>query len=217
VNYLKICQTVDTLSGVQGTINDTENSVGIQAVITESVKEAWLFIQNYRRFWTFMIDRVNFNTIQGQEIYTPEEVFTNEDEVDLGVYLKDQVFHDHKNIRYVHPEDFPYIDNSQEGRVTWFTVEPSSNNLHISLPDDNYRLDLYYTRDSQILEASTDVPKLPKRYHQLIVYKALETFSTYLGNPELHAKSAQQSDILMGGLMREFISQKSVRLGGGIA
>ena len=217
MNYLKICQTVDTLSGVQGTINDTANPTGIQAVITESVRDAWLFIQGYRRHWTFMVDRVYFNTIPGQEAYTPAEVFANETEEDLGVYLREQVFHDHKNIPYVEIASFPYIDNSQPGRVTWFTVEPSSNNLHISLPDDNYRLDLYYTRDSQVLEASTDVPKLPKRYHQLIVYKALETFSTYLGNPELHAKSAQQSDTLMGGLMREFINQKSVRLGGGIA
>ena len=215
--FLEICQTVDTLSGVQGSISDTQSTLGLQTVIVTSVQEAWLFIQNYRKTWSFMKDSTYFNTVAGQETYTPSEVFVNSDPAYLGVYLKEGMFYDNLLIPYLEGEDFPYVDNTEQGQLRWWTAIPSNNNLKLSLPDDTYRIDVYYSRNPQVLTLPTDVPLLPERFHQLITYKALELFGNHLGNFELEAKSAQTVDVLMGSLMREFIVQKTARLHGGIA
>ena len=215
--FLQICQTVDTLSGVQGSISDTQSTLGLQTVIVTSVQEAWLFIQNYRKTWSFMKDSTYFNTVPGQEVYTPAEVFINSNPDFLGVYLEEGMFHENRLIPYVEAADYPFIDNTDEGQLFWWTDVPSNNYLKLSLPDDVYRIDVYYSRNPQILTLPTDVPNLPERFHQLITYKALELFGNHLGNFELEAKSAQTVDVLMGALMREFIVQKTARLHGGIA
>ena len=90
-----------------------------------------------------MIDRVNFNTIAGTEIYTPTMVFANELTEDLGIYIKDKVFCEHRNVPYLPIDDYPYIDNSVEGAIKWFTVEPSSNNLYMSLPKEVCEIEIF--------------------------------------------------------------------------
>lgn len=217
MNFLEICQTVDTLSGIQGSIADTASTLGIQSVIVESVKEAWLLIQNYRKDWTFMIDTTHFSTVPNQSEYTVAEVFTNDPTKELGMYLKDKMFYENRPVPFAEYSEFPYIPNTQSGALRWWTYEPSNNIIHLSLPNDIYRLDFYFIKNSQVLVNSVDIPELPERFHQLIVYKALELLNTYLGNAEMTAKASQQYTRLLGSLLRVYIEQRSVHLRGGIA
>ena len=217
MNVLQICQNIDAASGIQGTISDTVNTSGIQTVIVNAARDAWLFIQEYRKDWTFLIDKTHFITVAGKETYVPSEVFANESEEDLGFYIRNRLFHEHRPLAFVTAEEYPYIDNTKEGKLRWYTVEPSSNTLYLSLPDDAYRVDVYYSKAPQILADATDIPFISERHHQLIVYKGLELFCNYLGNSEMEHKSAHMADVLMGGLMRQYLPQKRVNLFGGIA
>lgn len=217
MTFLDIVNKMNILSGIQSTISDTAATVGIQSVIVQCAQDAWIQIQNYRKDWTFMVGTTSFLTVQGQEVYTPAEVFVSSNPDLLGIYIEKMIIYDYRALRYVTPAEYPFIENLTEGKPSYFTIEPSNNYIYMNLPDGEYTIEPYYIKTPQILVSSTDTPNVSVRYHDLVVYKGLELLATYIGNPELFQKYSSETSVLMGAMMREYIPSRVAYLNGGIA
>lgn len=222
MNFLEICQRVYSLSGVHGNMSDVSGTIDLQDKVSHGVNESWISLQNLRNDWSFMIKRYQgFNTIQGKEIYTTAEVGIE----DLGVYLHEGVYLEHKPLRHLNADEYPLVDNTKEVKPTWYTVEPSSNDLYLELPDDSYNLDIYYRRVVQDLFVQLDnpsdplnppslnsnTPNFPESYHSILVYAGLAAFAQYIGNPEMYGKWNLEYEKGLGQLMREFLPYKTMR------
>jgi len=228
MNFLSICQRVNSLSGLHGTYSDVESTKDLQRKISEGVNEQWIALQNLRSSWTFMIRRYSlFNCTQGKETYTVAEVFTlaDEDQDTLGTYIKDSFFLDHEPLIYKNPEQFPYIDNTTESKPTWFTIDPHNNTIYLGLPDDAYNFDIYYRAQVQDLftaqpdpanpgeffSPNLNIPALPENYHNILVYAGLAAFATFTQDSGMYQQWQMEYEKGLGQLMREYVTSQRIR------
>lgn len=218
MNFLELCQKVNLISGIQGSITDTNVASGIQGILVEAVRNGWLTIQNHRKDWTFMLDNVEWSTVADQEVYTPAEVFaSHSDGENLGHYVKGRMMYEYTPLRYIHPYSYPLIDNTSTGPPDWYTIESSDNRIWMNTPNDSYVLTNYYWKQPQVLTASTDIPDLPDQYHDILIYKGIELFAIHIGNSELYQTYSKEYHKQLGVLMRTFLPSREVYLRGGIA
>lgn len=218
MNFLEICIRVNKLSGLHGSMTDVESTRDLQSQIANSVNEAWTFLQNYRKDWSFMINEHEFSCEQGEEIYVPYDALPTVPDIgieDLGTYIKSGIFLDYRPLKYIEVYDYPFLDNTVEGKPTWFTIDPKNNNLYLDLPDDTYDFVIYYRKEVQDLFTGSDpnsnTPELPENYHSILIYAGLAAFAVFIGNPELYGKYQVMYDQMLGSLMREYLPSKKIR------
>ena len=76
-------------------------------------------------------------------------------------------------------------DLTSNGRPNSITVHPTRESLMVAPPaDDEYVLFYNYWRTPQVLADDDDVPIMPERYHDLIVYWALKKYGVHEVAPE---------------------------------
>ena len=213
MNFLEICQRVNTLSGLQGSFSDVSSTKDLQKNIAEGVRQGWISLQNFRKDWSFMIKRLqSFSSTQGQEVYTVAQVFSAlpVGERDLGNYRAEGFYYNNRPVKKLRIGQYPLIDNTREGAPSWWIVNPSNNDLYINLPDASYTYDIYYKRKVQTLTENTDEPLIPEQHHNILIYLGLMNFAVYVGNSEMYAKNDEEYKKELGTLLREFIPSKDV-------
>ena len=211
MNFLQLVQEVNILSGIQGTIDDPASTVGIQNVIVDCTRNGWTSIQICKKDWEFMLRPNAFNTVPGQSVYTPDEVFADLGYNDLGLYKADSFAYEKRYLKELPVSMATVIDPSDSvGSPMWYFVFPYNNVLAINEPNGSYHIKFWYIKATQQLHNGTDIPELPERFHRLIIYKALEFLAVYTGNPELSTKYSLEQALLFGELMREYIPARRV-------
>lgn len=209
MTFLEIVRRVNAITGFQGEIKSVD-ATGYQEVLITAVKDAYEDIQRYRSDWEFMKTSRQISVSDAKEEYTLTELWAG-DTVDLANYRF--IVYDYKPLTFIPYEDFVLIDYSQYtgGKPNEFTVDPDSKNLIISPVDTNYTMTLHYTRTLDVLSSNTQVPLIPINFHQLIVYMAVMTVSTYLGNPTLYDTYSVKTSITLGQLLRDSNPAKVIR------
>jgi len=199
-------------------MTDVASTRDLQTQIANGVNESWIHIQNFRKDWSFMIKQHNFTCTQGVEKYVDYDIdplVPQTGITDLGTYRRRSIFLDYKPLDYVDVNQYPYIDNTVEGRPTWFVVDPKNNDLYLDLPDDNYDFVIYYRKKIQdLFEGSTpntNEPELPENYHSILIYAGLASFAVFIGNSELFSRYQLMYDQMLGDLMREYLPSKTIR------
>ena len=211
MNFLELVNEVNVLSGIQGSISDPASTVGIQSVIVDCTRNAWIAIQTYRKDWLFMARQNEFTTVIGQHNYTPDEVFATLGYNDLGFYHRNTISYDKRYLREIPLLKAPLVDFTYKpGPPQYFFIVPYDNSIAINVPDDAYTIKFWYSKTAQLLQNTTDIPLFPERYHRLIIYKGLEFLSTYMGNPELRGQYSGEFAVMIGELMREYIPERRV-------
>ncbi|GAB2799088.1 hypothetical protein GCM10027040_27650 [Halomonas shantousis] len=179
MTFLELCQRLRREVGAAG--NGPSNIAGQSgeyARLIGWVRDAWAELQAERRDW-------RFDWAQG------------------GV----DVVHDFRE--YLLPDDFDRWDAGTlrlQGKtlqvVSWAVFreryrEPAGQGpRHVAIaPDGILHLDDYpatsgeitfeYWRTPQVLESNTDTPRLPERYHMLVVYRAMLQYGLYENAPEV--------------------------------
>ncbi len=228
MNFLEIATKVHSLSGLHGTYTDVTSSKQLQRKISESINETWIALQNYSKKWTFMIRRhQDFTCTQGVEIYPASDPGSPEIgiESDLGVYIKDAFFLDRKPLMYVTPAEYPYIDNTEEDKPKWFTIDPHNNAIYLDLPDGPYDFDIYYRarvqdlfepvedtdNQGEYLNVNYNEPELPLNYHHILVYGGLSSFAAFIEDRAVAAKWELEYQKGVAELMREYIPSERIR------
>lgn len=213
MNFLEICNRVNALSGLHGSMSSVTSTTDLQRQIANCVNEEWINLQNFRKDWTFMIKRhQTFICTPGQEAYSTTDPgggvgYMNID--DLGTYRKRGIYLDNKQLRYVYPNEFPTIVNTTRSKPTWFTVDPKDNTLYLDLPDDAYNFDIYYRKQVQDLTVgstpNTNIPELPVNYHEILVFGGLASFAVFIGDGDKYQKWNKEFLRMRNMMMREYI------------
>jgi len=207
MNYLEICRRTNAIVGFQGTISSVAAS-GYQETLTTAVRDAFEDIQRYRKDWDWMKATRTINVSSVKEEYTLEELWSG-DTVDLSEYR--YINYDYDRLQEIAYDQYVGMDFRSPGLPRLYSTIPWSKNLLISPLDTVYTLNLHYIKTLQELRSNIDVPRLPVRHHQLIVYMAVMKLSTFIGNATLYDTYSDATATAMGQLLREENPYREVR------
>ena len=217
MNFLEICQRVNTISGMHGSMTDVTSTKDFQENIAQGVKDAWVSIQTYRKDWSFMHRKWDdFYAYQGRAHYPcvgdATEPAVSAFPSDFGSFQREGgLILEYKVLSFKTHDDFHLTDNTVESRPRWFTFNPLNNDLHLELPDDTYNIKIFYQAIPQTLTANADVPALPPAYHNIILYGGVVNFAAFVGNPELYNEYNMKYNIEIGNLVRDFVPFRKIK------
>lgn len=175
------------------------------------VSQAYTNIQNDRRDWGWLVASFTWNLIPGTAVYTPASLnltrFTSwvKDKdwyMPLSIYdgsigLSDehevrQVSHEYWRSRYGRGDQTSDYWN----RPTEWAVSPRNELVFGPYPDKAYTIRSQYVKGPQTLAANSDIPEMPERFHQIIVWEALRLLMLHDGAYQEAAFPTQEMAIL---------------------
>jgi hypothetical protein len=169
-------------------ITSVEAQTGRIEKMVNWVQKAYNNIQNSRRDWGWLIDEFEVSLIPGTAIYTPLSFnltrFSNWVRDDWDGYkpmslrdpligLADEGELDEIDYR-VWRERYGRGDQSSVywNRPTEWAVTPKNELAFGSVPDTAFTIRGQYQKGPQLLVANSDIPEMPARFHDLIVWEA---------------------------------------------
>ncbi|RKZ07305.1 hypothetical protein DRQ25_11875 [Candidatus Fermentibacteria bacterium] len=210
MTFLEICIEVYGALGLQGTFNNV-NASNDTRVIAQSVKEAWVNIQNYRLNWKFLQDEVILNLDPSRTNYDLEFIFLSTDN-NFGHWDEKNFIYDYKTLREVSYNRWKRTEVTATGEPNDFTIKPNDNSVIFTPLDNTYEVSLAYFKQPQILIDNNDVPILPQAYHTLIMYRGLVNAAVFFSSSEMFQFASIRADEMMGQLMREQLPHKKIKL-----
>ncbi len=178
------------------------------------VREAWIELQS-RHEWRWMRRTYALDLVEGQEIYTIEDAhdvgyISNAQLITLDLSTRPRIsesfgtwysgpydlvtllprhLNSGRQLTALPWEEFRStreLATNVTGDPTNYSVDPIEQLHFYPSPDgDDYRVFGEYKIDAQSLERDDDVPSLPRRFHQLIVYTALTMYGQQQNSPEI--------------------------------
>jgi hypothetical protein len=219
--FVEMVRAVRLISGMQGTgPSSVESAVGIEEVLVRFVRDAYVDIQSLRDNFDFLEGQRSFFTVIGTSLYAPSTIFSTSSP-NFKSYKKGSLYvtrSDGKKqyLHYLEPQvlEARYLNESKQGTPSEYTIDPATNGLILKpIPNAVYSVSFRYYERPEILTASTQIPKMPQAFHNLIVYKALEKIAVYLNNPGLYQQYSVEAARMVGQLMRQEIAKKRLRTG----
>jgi hypothetical protein len=216
MTFLELCKRVRQECGIAGDGPVTvANQTREMKRLVDWTAQAWTDIQNTRPDWEFMRKSVTFNTVAGQQEYSPTVDMKLTDfkkwrntsarqylqsagvatEIILGQYLSYSEFRDF------------YMLGSRRlvtGRPLYFTITPDRKLSLGFTPDNIYVTTAEYYRKAQILVNDTDVPDFDEDYHMLIVYGAMKKYGMFEVANEQIAAAKEEAAMLYNRLEIEY-------------
>ncbi len=217
MNFLKICQIADNMSGLQGEITNVELAVAAQNVIVQSVRQGFLDLQLDRMSWKFMRRTKVFNTIVDQQVYPILDIFGNpvndfgrwEERVGRrAYYIRDIATGKARSLVYINYDMFrdKYLRNptTSGGKPRYITSDPATESMMLdTAPSEVYEISADYFVEPQVLETNEDIPILPNRFHQLLAYKALPYIGGHYSNLSISSTYAIAEAKMQGMMYRD--------------
>jgi len=220
-SFLDLCKDVRREAGLSGTgPAGVTGQVGMDEKIVNWVKNSWVDIQESQRYWRFMWKNDGLmSCVIGDRTYDP---------IGLGFDLRnleldsvtcrlpaEQVkipltFVDYETFRSMYLNITP-----TNGRPNSYTWTPDNKILLNPIPSDLYQVEFEYYRNPQVLAANTDIPIMPTRYHQLIVYYALNHYAAHDEAAGVYQDSAVQLRRWMTSLQNDQCD--NIQFGGALA
>jgi len=204
MDFLTICQDVNSLVGLQGTISTVVGASGYQAKLIKTVVKCWEDIQNYRKSWLFNQSTKDFNTVVGQAEYTIENIFGTGVASPIrsltGIIRNDNqdVLVRMTKIEY----DLTDLSNEGQTKVSRFAMDDVTQSIWVQPPSEVISLKLYYYNNLQTLTLSTDEPICPSEFHNCIVYKAASEVALFFGSGDIYSLMDQKYKYELGSLLR---------------
>ena len=204
MNFLKLCQEVNTYCGFQGSVSSVSVTGGYQAKIIQAVKKAWIDIQTERTEWRFLSYNVQFDTVDGTNEYSPTTIF-DPAEPTIAIWNKGSILYNYTPLIYMDYDLWIRKDltETQSGTPSHFSIKPQDNSLLIYPVTDIYSINAHYWRTPQELLLTATIPILPEKHHWIIVYKAALGLSAFVGNQSIHQDASFNYAKAWGNLMRD--------------
>jgi hypothetical protein len=217
MNFLEIAQEVRRGVGMQGTgPSSITGATQTETDMIDSVRDAWIDIQNFRQEWMWMRNTTSFLTTATQGTYTLLEIFGPS--YRFKNWIKDTMYVKRNGlwqvVRFVDYDTFVFRQNNNTNPEypSEFTIVPWNDSIMINEPDAAYEIKVEYYKSPQRLVAATDVPEFPEYYHIMIKYHAIAKFTAIVVQPSVQQESAQAYAVMMGQLMRDMLMKKRVKL-----
>ena len=204
MNFLQLCQEVNTYMGFQGSVTSVASVTGYQLRLIQEVKKSWIDIQTERPDWDFLRKVVDFNVTAGTEEYSLETIFGTADH-DFGVWETESILYNYNPLKYINYDTFLTYDSSGNTGSTpdYYTIHPRTKSLIFNPLDTTYEINAGYFQTPQILTLDTDVPVVLPKHHWIILYKAAMGLSTFVGNATLYQDASFNYSKAWGNLMRD--------------
>lgn len=205
MQFLTICQRVHDLVGYQGQFTSVQ-ATGYQATLVQAVKDAYEDVQRYRVDWNYLKSRRDINVSDAAMEYTIAELWGT-DTPDFSSYRYINYDNGRRKVRLMEVTYDAYVLmdfsnwNNKEPRV--WSYKPWDKSLLISPVDKVYTLDLHYLKKLHQMTSNTDVPIIPDRHHQILVYGAVMKLATFTGDSTLFDTYSVKYAEELGQLMRE--------------
>jgi hypothetical protein len=195
--YLELVQRVTSESGtVKGDAQPptvTGQSGRLRRLVNWT-NDAWRAIQNQRSHWQWMRGEFEGQTVGSTQryagsVFVPSRfadfVYTGSpSEGGVSLFRTSDGPDGEGPLAYLAWPDFHQVllrgaNRSREGRPSHFTITPAGELALWPTPDAAYTVRGLYRKDVQTLSADGDVPEMPSRFHDLIVWKALIYLAAY--------------------------------------
>lgn len=224
MTFIEMVRAVRSRVGMQGTTpSSISGAVGAEIDIVNSVRDAWIDIQNSRDDWKWQRSTKNFSTVANTYAYAVTDILpvvygTFDRWREQSTYYLDSNSKRRK-LRYI---DYDiYMQNNRDtdtpSKPRLFAIRPWDNAILINPPDDVYTMQIDFQKSLQALESDATVPNMPAHFHMLIVYAAIEKYAVTLGSPEIYNHYAQEHVKLWGSLTRSQLPESKFKQSGGIA
>lgn len=170
-----------------GAITNVTGLTGRPEKIVNWIADAYLNIQNSRPEWGWLVSDFTDELIPGAAVYTPASfnltrfsswVKDRDWYMPLSIYdpltgLSDeheipQMSYEYWRSRYGRGDQSITYWN----RPTEFAITPRNELVFGPTPDAAYAVRGQYVRGPQILTAASDIPEMPARFHEMIVWEA---------------------------------------------
>lgn len=226
MTFLQLVQRYHLESGSSGTKQSSVvTTIDQWQREVNNVAYAYIDIQEKHSDWLWMTQDCQFDTIAGQQSYSPFttnftvpaapsgltdfqrwEISTEENESSFRLYLKTAGI---ANETYLDGSmDYPsfrdyYLFSSRrttQARPISACVDPQKNLMFGLMPNDVYTVMGKYHQAPQQLSLDADVPAMPARFHMLIVWYALEHYALYESAPEVLARAQKFGARMMSAL-----------------
>lgn len=213
MTFLELVKAVRSRVGMQGTgPASVTSATTFEMDLVNSVSDAWIDIQNFRENWKWMRTTTNFIMTASKTTYTLTEILGPNNRHKR--WLKNTVFVEENGakrpVRFLEYDVFEhkFANEITPTRVSYFTIVPWDDSLKFNLPDDNYIIYVDYEKSAQFLVNNEDIPEMPVEFHLLVVYAAVEKFSTVVITPEIQQLYSQQYVTMLGQLLRNQLPSK---------
>lgn len=230
--FLQLCSLLATRSGSIGTAPAAvTGQTGRQAKCVDWVMNAWEIIQSDSTDWTWMQAEVAATALTiSQTGYTGAQLgiasrfaeFKGDRDVDGIVFQPWTIYDnsigqsDENALREIAFAQWrvSYDRNTHTAqRPTVYAIAPDSTIRFGPKPDKAYRVRGEYRKTPQVLAANGDIPELPDRFHQIIVWRAIMLIAGHDEGDPQYQFAAQKYGELMLALQRECLP--AINLGGG--
>lgn len=228
MTFLQLAQRFQRESGTSGAQQTTVvNATGEWLRLCDWIAQVYVELQLQRPDWEWMEQDVVFDTIAGQQSYSPTTTtFTTPSSVGIAdfrswkltsstgtssfrLYLKsagvnNETYLD-SSLAYSQFRD-QYIYGARrntQARPISICVDPQKNLLLGLLPNDVYTVNGKYYQAPILMSADADTPAFPARYHMILVYKALIYYGLHQAAPEAIAKGKMGLQMLGYGFENE--------------
>ena len=194
--YLQLCVKTGRESGTMAGTNITSvvNQIGRELKVVNYVADAWTQIQNLHAGWRWMRSEFPSTavTVSGTARYTAaswsitdlaEWIPDTEAEPDnVSIYKQSTGVSDEGRIEYI---DFStwrrlYDRGTQtNARPTHWSISPDNEFCLGPIPDAVYVVNGLYRETPQVLALNGDTPNCPARFHDIIVWKAVQMLNEH--------------------------------------
>lgn len=199
--FLQLCQKVRKECGIAGTgPSSVLNQLGeIDRVVTW-VSTAWNDIQDLHTEWRWLWTSTSQALIAGGRIYDPTAdwgLSVHEWDYDsVKLYRTSTGIGDERFLIFMPWDEFKQYygwGNVTIQKPTVFTKRPDDKIMFNFQLDDSYTLHADYWATPSVLVNNTDVPAMPARFHDVIVWKACIYYAEY-----------EEAGITLASMMRRY-------------
>lgn len=175
MTFLELCRRLRQEVGAAGAGPASVSSQsGEYARLVAWIQQAWHEIQLERHRWRFAWAEAAIATEPGFRAYSPPEDLDEWDEATLKC--------SGRTLRVLSWGEFRERHSGDSGRAhpRDITQKPDGTLVLDTSPEQpDQLLTFEYWRTPQTLTGGTDVPRLPERYHMVIVYRAMLYYALY--------------------------------------
>lgn len=201
--YLRLCNDLIGKTGIGGgPLVSMDNQAEESRRVASWINEAYQTIQNLRPNWLWMYADFSFPTAAGKSSYTPSEAgITNFASWDARSFRITRTVDGYGGEQWLDCIDYPSFRDwyqfngtrSQTGKPHVCAIGPDKSLLLGIAPDaQGYTITGKYFKTPVDLVLATDVPLMPARFHDLIVYEAMQSTGLYEAASEVMAESSRQ-------------------------
>lgn len=210
MNFVQLTERLRYECGVSGTqLTTVQNLNGELLRLRNWIRDAWQELQQERSDWKFMKKPFSFVTEAGVQRYSLSVVQDVNGSIDIDRYKQNSFSIDpptdtdrmqeqplgmmaYDHFRNMYIVGYPVTDPGRWQRPMTATIDDDKSIAFGPCPDLAYTIRGECWINPQILDADTDVPIMPAKYHNVIVYRAMKKYAGFESANDVRVRSVQE-------------------------